>query len=68
MKKLMEKKSQDLFESSNIALEDFHFYVSTVLKEKNEMNFDGFHEEFEVNLLNYEPMAVKLFCLGIEKD
>jgi hypothetical protein len=68
MKKLMEKKSQDLFESSNIALEDFHFYVSTVLKEKNEMNFDGFHEEFEVNLLNYETMAVKLFCLGIEKD
>jgi hypothetical protein len=48
IKKLMERKSQDLFESSNIALEDFYFYVSNVLKEKNEMNVDGFHEEFEV--------------------
>jgi hypothetical protein len=46
---ILEVKEKSFLDVSNINLKDFHFYVSDVLKERNEANVDGFQEEFEVS-------------------
>jgi hypothetical protein len=64
---LFESKGMNMLDASNITLQDFHFYVTTVLRERNEMNLDGFHEEFEVRFLLI-LILVDIYLKGLEEN